>query len=186
LSGGWLPIPGDCSGDLRYSVIILNEVPAGRYEVSATKIDGYSDNSLDIDGKPGETHPVALGPKLPSCEGVTGLIDEGPLAAGMQIYRVAIGSHQSLPAPEQLSIARGENPGWTIENATGYQVDLYLRGPVERHYQIRKGDSINVDLPPGGYRIAAKLSNESVLPFYAVRELGGGTRWKSHLYIGNP
>jgi hypothetical protein len=99
------------------------------------------------------------------------------------IDRIANGSHQELPPPTQTSTAPGQNPGWTIENATGYQLHLYLSGPTERDYVIPNGNSINLDLPSGSYRIAADVSSKSVTPFYAVRQLNTDTRWKSHFYI---
>jgi|SRR5271157_834637 len=101
-----------------------------------------------------------------------------------QIDRIANGAHQDLPGPTQTSTARGQNPGWSIENATGYQLHLYLSGSSERDYVIPNGKSINIDLPPGTYRIGADVSNKSVMPFYAVRQLDPDARWTSHFYIG--
>jgi hypothetical protein len=101
-----------------------------------------------------------------------------------QIDRIANGAHQDLPVPTQTSTTRGQNPGWSIENATGYQLHMYLSGPSERDYIIPNGKSINIDLSPGTYRIAADVSNKGVIPFYAVRQLDSNVRWTSHFYIG--
>jgi len=98
-----------------------------------------------------------------------------------QIDRIANGAHQELPAPTQSSLASGQSAGWSVENATGYELHLYLSGPVERSYVIASGGPIAVDLPPGSYRIAADVSH-GVLPFYAVRQLGDA-RWSSHFYL---
>jgi len=62
---------------------------------------------------------------------------------------------------------------------------LYLSGPTEGDYVIANGDSVNIDLPPGSYRIAAEVSNKGVTPFYAVRQLNADTRWNSHFYIAH-
>jgi hypothetical protein len=101
------------------------------------------------------------------------------------INRIAGGTHQELPAPMQSPVTTGQNPGWAIENGTGYALHLYLSGPVVRDYVIPTGQSISIDLPPGNYRIAADVPDPSVLPFYALRVLPSGIRWTSHFYIGH-
>ena len=98
-----------------------------------------------------------------------------------QIEQIANGAHQQLPPPTQTPLAPGQTSGWSIKNATGYELHLYLSGPVERSYVIVDGGNIAVDLPAGSYRIAADVGH-GVLPFYAVRQLGDA-RWSSHFYI---
>lgn len=99
------------------------------------------------------------------------------------INKITQGAHQELPPPVQTQVSPGQNPGWSIENATAYQLHLYLSGPVERDYVIPQGSSIAIDLPPGSYRVAAEVSDKSVIPFYAVRQLNANARWSSHFYI---
>lgn len=99
------------------------------------------------------------------------------------IERIANGQHQELPQPIQVPLTAGQTPGWLIENATAYQLHLYLSGPVQHSYVIQTGGAMTIDLPPGSYRIAADVPDKSVLPFYAVRQLNADTRWKSHFYI---
>lgn len=102
-----------------------------------------------------------------------------------QIKRIAQGEHQQLPEPTQSYVLPGQKPGWTIENATGFQLHLYLTGPAARDYIIPSGKSIDIDLPPGSYRIAVDLSSKSVLPYYSERQLNDDMRWKLRFYIAS-
>ncbi|MGA2902899.1 MAG: hypothetical protein ABSD98_03650 [Candidatus Korobacteraceae bacterium] len=172
-------------------VIVRFVLPPAQYAIHT----GLSLDLLgwgDIQGLPSYSYSFFLGSVPSGCAGADSLNTAGPqppkesggTTISSQIDRIANGSHQALPAPLQSSLAPGQNPGWSIENATGYQLHLYLSGPAERDYVIPNGNSINVDLPPGIYRIAADVSSKSVIPFYAVRQLNVNARWTSHFYIG--
>ena len=132
-------------------------------------------------------HLVGLCPPIPTVEhtvcGAPVALSSKSDSVSATIDRIAKGSHQELPPPTQTPTALGQSPGWTIENATGYQLHLYLSGPTEHEYVIPNGNSINLDLPPGSYRMAAEVSSKNVTPFYALRQLDSGTRWKSKFYI---
>lgn len=103
-------------------------------------------------------------------------------AVGSAIDKVSQGPHQELPPPAQSS-AVGQGPGWTFENASGQQLVLYLSGPTQRQYKVSNGQTILMKLFPGTYRIAVEVSDTSVLPYYAVRQLSSDTRWKSTFHI---
>lgn len=98
------------------------------------------------------------------------------------IDRIAHKAHQEL---QETSTSSGQNTGWSIENATGYDLHLYLSGPIKYDYVVPSGKAASIDLPPGTYRIAVEMSAGTALPFYAVRQLSAGTRWKSHFYIAH-
>jgi hypothetical protein len=160
-------------------------IPAGDYTISTTSAQ-FEPTVSTLKGISSEAHTVFLlsssGPgSADSRQTQPSSVDTDKVRSA--IDRIANGSHQELPSPTQTSTAPGQNPGWTIENATGYQLHLYLSGPTERDYVIENSGSINLDLPPGSYRIAADVSSKSVIPFYAVRQLNADTRWKSHFYI---
>jgi hypothetical protein len=168
-------------------------VPQGEYEVGIASLDkaflgnnatqAWSGPKIKIEGKSGISYWVSIKQKDKSAGVQPSTSLPQTSAIQQEIDRVAQGTHQDLPPPVQTSLSPGQNPGWTIENATGYQLNLYLSGPAERHYAIANGESINIDLPPGSYRIAADVSSGGVTPFYAVRQLNADTRWKSHFYI---
>ena len=168
------------------------ELPLGSYSVSA-KADGYFANAVDVQASSIDNYYVEVGTEPGFC-GETKQASEtadtsNPPKAQTEssiqahIDQIAAGAHQELPQPVQTSITAGQSPGWSIENATGYQLHLYLSGPAERDFVIQNGGSINIDLPPGSYRIAAEVSNKAVKPFYAVRQLDVNARWSSHFHI---
>jgi hypothetical protein len=180
----------DCSSLDKAGLLVLNSVPLKTYRI-IVNTEGFLSSSTDIRGLGGRQYQISLG-SPPGCAAASGSrVAPGPSADSQQtagegtisaqIDRIASGAHQELPAPILNSLAPGQSPGWSIENGTDYDLHLYLSGPVERSYAIAGRGSIEVDLPPGNYRIAADVSH-GVLPFYAVRQLGS-TRWKSHFYI---
>jgi hypothetical protein len=136
----------------------------------------------DYSGEVSSAEPTISGSRSQAKPSGSG---SAPRSISSAIDKIEQGRHQELPPPTQTAIVPGQSPGWSIENATGYQLRLYLSGPAERDYQIANGNSITIDLPPGSYRIAADVPSKGVLPFYAVRQLDSGTRWKSHFYIAS-
>ena len=160
-------------------------IPAGDYTINTTSAQ-FEPTVSTLKGVSTEAHTVIL--MVSSGAGSTDTHQVLPSSTDADnvrsaIDRIANGAHQDPPVPTQTSTARGQNPGWSIENVTGYQLHLYLSGPTERDYVIENGKSINIDLAPGSYRIAADVSSKSVIPFYAVRQLNADTRWKSHFYV---
>jgi hypothetical protein len=67
------------------------------------------------------------------------------------------GTHQELPRPESSHVSAGEHPGWSIENATPYTIQVYLSGSVKRESVIPSGGSVSFDVPPGNYEEAVDL-----------------------------
>jgi hypothetical protein len=163
-------------------------LPVARYVVMTSGVGLDALGGYDVLGDKGTGYCIDIGSSSPECTSDLAIPkDEKPVTEGSadtirtQIDRIAQGSHQELPAPKQSSLAPGQTPGWSIQNATGYELHLYLSGPVEHSYVIANGSSVAVDLPAGSYRIAADVGH-GVLPFYAVRQLGDA-RWSSHFYI---
>lgn len=121
-----------------YTPEIRTVLPRAKYTVRISTED-YTAPPFDIDGEKGFGHSIHLGRVMPGCVWV----DEGnvrreptqlqlPTAGSIsvQIDRIAKGAHQELPAPARTSATPGQNPGWSIENSTGYQVHLYLSAPL--------------------------------------------------------
>jgi hypothetical protein len=177
------------------SSVATMRLPPGEYAVNVEG-DGYLPGSAHIQGVSGHGYSVwvscsetdkllqATGP-TPAAAAENPSTEATPSSIRAQVDRIANGTHQELPAPTETSVAAGQNPGWSIENATGYQLHLYVSGPVERDYAIPNGNSFTIDLPPGNYRIAATVSASNVIPFYAVRQLNLNARWTSHFYIAH-
>jgi hypothetical protein len=176
----------DCSGNGSLDI----RLPATTYTVSVNS-EGYVRTSVDVAGASTVEYVVDVGTHdqgcLPGISPARGKAatttgpDNGQAGIQQQIDRIAKGAHQEFPAPTESSLEPGQAAGWSIKNATEYDLHLYLSGPTARSYVITSGGSITVDLPSGSYRIAADVGH-GVLPFYAVRRLGDA-RWSSHFYI---
>lgn len=194
---GPIPVSWVCDKGRQYSGVSTRiRLPAGPYTATVT-MEGYDSNTVNVPGLSTRLHQVGIGDATKACSPVPGdwkaefrtgdcPAAQRPMqqsAIGSRIDQIAGGPHQELPQPAQSAIATNQNPGWLVENATGYQLHLYSSGPTEREYTIQNGSSIDINLPAGSYRVAADVSDKSVLPFYAVRQLSAGTRWKSHFYL---
>jgi hypothetical protein len=155
-------------------------VPVGAYEVTVESAVG-SMVSTEIKGQSSRVYVVTIDYSGPSAS--SGSPGSHSSSIRSNIDQIAGGVHQALPPPTQSPLSLGQHPGWDIENATGYQLHLYLSGAAEREYVIPNGNSISIDLPPGAYRIAARVSSGGVKPFYATWQLGANARWSYQFYI---
>jgi hypothetical protein len=163
-------------------------LPRMEYSIAVRSAVGtYEDRIVLPALSPGQHYVLALKKVMGNGQAGAPLASTIPQSTASSIEsaidKITQGAHQELPPPVQTRVSPGQNPGWSIENATAYQLHLYLSGPVERDYVIPQGSSIAIDLPPGSYRIAAEVSDKSVIPFYAVRQLNANARWSSHFYI---
>jgi hypothetical protein len=189
---GEIPALSGCSSSGFPSVIV--DLPATEYKVTVTVASGFLPNSATVQGVSAKYYYVLVGENLFNRECGWGAgagaaaananaLPKTATSIGQQIDHIAHGQHQELPQPTTTSTTQGQNSGWTVENATGYLMNLYLSGPTEMHYKISNGGSINIDLPPGMYRIAVDVSDTSVKPFYGVKQLDVNARWIYHFYI---
>ncbi|MGA2903179.1 MAG: hypothetical protein ABSD98_05085 [Candidatus Korobacteraceae bacterium] len=168
--------------------IVMVMLPRMEYSIEAKTPFITYEGRIDLPAlSPGQHYVLALNKVMGNGQAggpLSGTIPQSSASSvESAIDKITQGAHQELPPPVQTQVSPGQNPGWSIENATAYQLHLYLSGPVERDYVIPQGSSIAIDLPPGSYRIAAEVSDKSVIPFYAVRQLNANARWSSHFYI---
>jgi hypothetical protein len=175
--------------------LVQLELPAQIYTIQsfAKQLDNTTATAtLTIEGLSTEVYDLRVTPDVvaasdkpavvpPTSNAVSNSLATNPIQSA--IDAIAQGAHQDLPQPEQTQVGPGQSAGWSIKNATAHQIHLYLSGPIQRDYVIPPGNSIAIDLPPGNYRIAADVPDQSVIPFYAVRQLNANIRWSTQFYI---
>jgi len=70
-----------------------------------------------------------------------------------------------------------------VENDTEYTLTVFLSGPQEDRFEIAPRGSQTLNMLPGQYEVAARVSNPAVIPFYGQRSCGPNTRYSEHIYI---
>ena len=96
-------------------------------------------------------------------------------------------SGQYSPLPEaQTSMAKDRSATTAtriVRNDTAYALHVLMSGPVDREVDLLPGGSTSIAMPPGSYRVAARVDSANVLPFYGVQSLQGGMEYTSLFYL---
>jgi hypothetical protein len=82
----------------------------------------------------------------------------------------------TLREPEGAS----DSPEWVVENGTQDTLHVLMSGPSDQRIDLAPGGSTSVSLPPGTYRVAARIDRSNVLPFYGEQMLPSGVKYTSH------
>jgi hypothetical protein len=104
-------------------------------------------------------------------------------AVRQEIASIRGSSHQAMPPTQASARALGGQTSMTIENGTQYTLFVFFSGPASQKLQVAPGQSQTVQLGPGNYEIAAKVSEASVVPFYGQQSLNQNTEYSEHFYI---
>ncbi|MBL8186788.1 MAG: hypothetical protein JNK38_02205, partial [Acidobacteria bacterium] len=99
------------------------------------------------------------------------------------INRIRNAPHQDIPTPTSVFDSGIGGGKWTINNATGRILTVYLSGPITRTVTILNGQTNEIDISTGEYQIAAEVSGGGVMPFYSQRRFNSSTRYSSRFYI---
>jgi|GEM_PF-3274244 len=133
------------------------------------------------------THPdLRFNAAMAETAGLTGSArSPGPTTTGIEreIERIRTGQHAAMPLAEAAPSALA---GWTrmvVENDTEYTLTVFLSGPQEDRFEIAPRGSQTLNMLPGQYEVAARVSNPAVIPFYGQRSCGPNTRYSEHIYI---
>jgi hypothetical protein len=97
------------------------------------------------------------------------------------------GRFAAMPQPVRVGNPRslGNSSGdvtQDVENGTPYELRVLYSGPIDRDLTVQPGMKGRIVLPPGGYRVAAKVSNPNVLPYYGVQSYEAGS-YSSRFFI---
>jgi tetratricopeptide (TPR) repeat protein len=101
-----------------------------------------------------------------------------------EIAQIAGQEHGNLPPPSELpSEEPEEDAEYTITNDTSYVLTVLFSGPTTRSVILSPHATETITLEPGAYRVAAKVSDPSVIPYYGEETLSGSTHYESSFYI---
>jgi peptidyl-prolyl cis-trans isomerase A (cyclophilin A) len=103
-----------------------------------------------------------------------------------EVARIERGKHSALPPPVASPLEAGSSYGSInrkIENGTSYTLTVLFAGPVERKITLAAGQTGELVLPAGNYKVAAHVTAPNVLPFFGTQSYSSGQEYTSHFYI---
>jgi hypothetical protein len=71
----------------------------------------------------------------------------------------------------------------TVENSTAYELSVFYDGPVSKKLTLAPGASQTIDLAPGAFHVAGRVSASDVLPFYGEETYAGSASYSETFYI---
>jgi len=107
--------------------------------------------------------------------------------AGSEIDAVIqSGKYSQLPPAEVVSRSDGSDPPrLSLLNETGYTLTVTFYGSVERSVKVADGKSLEMELPPGAYRVLGRASVPTVVPFVGNDNYSEGASFKpTHYRVG--
>jgi TPR repeat protein len=99
--------------------------------------------------------------------------------------KIRIGPHAQMP-PAQRSATSGTVWGtttMTVQNSTPYELTVFYDGPVSKKLILAPGASQVVNLAPGAFHVAGRVSAPDVLPFYGEESYDGSASYSETFYI---
>ena len=101
------------------------------------------------------------------------------------VDKIRSGDHGPMPVAQRSGGAGV--PGrttMTIRNSTAYELSVFFDGPVSTKITLRPGAVQDVDLAPGLFHVAGRVSASDVLPFYGEETYEASARYSVRFYIG--
>ena len=93
-------------------------------------------------------------------------------------------NYTQLPPAELISQSDGSGPSHlSISNDTGYALTITFYSSTERSVQINAGQSEELDITPGKYRVLCRANVPTVLPFVGNDNYSAGAGYRWTLYI---
>ena len=71
----------------------------------------------------------------------------------------------------------------TVQNSTPYELTVLYDGPVSKKLTLAPGTSQALNLAPGAYHVAGRVSGAAVLPFYGEESYDGSANYSESFYI---
>jgi hypothetical protein len=101
-----------------------------------------------------------------------------------EIEKIRQGQFSPMP-PAQRSTA---GAAWgkttmTVQNSTAYELTVFYDGPVSMRMTLAPSASQTIDLAPGAFHVAGRVSASNVLPFYGEETYAGSASYSESFYI---
>jgi DNA-directed RNA polymerase subunit RPC12/RpoP len=100
-----------------------------------------------------------------------------------EISAIRAGRHAQLPQGEGSPAELGGQTVINVQNSTGYELYFYISGPTSRQITLSAGVTRPINIPPGSYDVAAKVSDPRVTPFYGRHNYAANAEYSEQLYI---
>jgi len=96
------------------------------------------------------------------------------------------GKYSQMPRAEVVSPSTGSGPSHlSVVNQTVYTLTVTFYGSTERSVKITAGQSLELDLAPGTYRVLGRTDIPTVLPFVGNDNYAAGAKYESTFYVGS-
>jgi hypothetical protein len=113
---------------------------------------------------------IAPAPARPPTD-AAGVVDESGQIARQTIDQIATGDYEDLPPPQLTGDCSGGAATVAAVNGTDYSLSLYFAGIGGQSVTLGAGVTLNLQLPPGHYDVAASVPAPDVTPFLGVWDL---------------
>lgn len=100
-----------------------------------------------------------------------------------EIARIKGASHETMPTPQSSKKHLGGKTVLSVSNQTEYTLYLYLSGSGTKQVTIPSHSQSSIELVPGDYEVAARVSNQAVIPFYGRQSYGSNTQYSEEFYV---
>jgi tetratricopeptide (TPR) repeat protein len=102
-----------------------------------------------------------------------------------EVAQIEEGTHNFFPPPAQTEQTQqlGGEAEYTIINKTSYTLTILLIGPTTRSIDVSTGATQKVTVQPGTYKLAAKVNNSGVTPYYGQTTFFADVRYEGTYYI---
>jgi len=102
-----------------------------------------------------------------------------------EVEKIRGGTYSPLP-PAQISASGTRVWGgttMTVKNSTGYELTVFYDGPVSKKLTLAPGTSQEVELAPGAFHVAGRVTAGDVLPFYGEESYASSAGYSETFYI---
>lgn len=103
-----------------------------------------------------------------------------------EIDRIRQGPHSPMPPAHPSDRAQSGPSNLLVQNQTEYVLHVFLDGPDSARLTIPPHDSKTLQLSPGDYDLAAKVSDATVIPFYGKHKQEPHVQYSIQFYKNNP
>jgi TPR repeat protein len=102
-----------------------------------------------------------------------------------EVEKIRSGTYAPMPPAQRSSVSGAASGGttMTVLNSTAYQLSVFYDGPVSTKLTLAPGASQTIDLAPGAFHVAGRVSAADVLPFYGEETYIGSASYSETFYI---
>jgi hypothetical protein len=102
------------------------------------------------------------------------------------VEKIRAADHAAMPPAQRVTVNALVAPGrtmMTVKNSTAYELSVFFDGPISTKLTIMPGASQDVDLAPGTFRVAGRVTAVDVLPFYGEETYSNSARYSVTFYV---